>query len=76
MRFHRCEFSWLQLGNFLRCKISAHHLERNRDAGYEQRNANRGIAIPMTAKMMWNANDIPIWERAKNKSFKMPPVLQ
>src|ERR1700757_27168 len=39
MRFHRCEFSWLQLGNFLRCKISAHHLERNRDAGYKQRNA-------------------------------------
>ena len=39
MRFHRCEFSWLQLGNFLRCKISAHHLERNRDAGNDQRNA-------------------------------------
>jgi hypothetical protein len=34
-----------------------------------------GIAIPMTAKMMWNANDIPIWERAKNKSFKISPSV-
>ena len=31
------------------------------------------IAIPMTAKMMWNASDIPICERAKKKSFKIPP---
>jgi hypothetical protein len=29
----------------------------------------------MTAKMMWNANDIPIWKRAKNKSFKVSPSV-
>jgi hypothetical protein len=29
----------------------------------------------MTAKMMWNAKDIPICERAKNKSFKTPLLV-
>ena len=29
----------------------------------------------MTAKTMWNAKDIPICERAKNKSFKVPTAV-
>jgi hypothetical protein len=36
---------------------------------------NSGIAIPITAKTMWNASDIPICERAKNKSFKISPSV-
>jgi hypothetical protein len=35
------------------------------------------IARPsVPAKTMWNACDIPICERAKNKSVKMPPALE
>jgi hypothetical protein len=26
--------------------------------------------------MMWNASDIPICERAKKKSFKIPPSIR
>src|SRR5580700_4151964 len=29
----------------------------------------------MTAKTIWNASDIPICERAKKRSFKIPPSV-
>jgi len=34
-----------------------------------------GIAIPTAAKMMWNASDIAICERAANKSLTGPPAI-
>src|SRR5436190_1631933 len=31
-----------------------------------------GMAIPITAKTMWNASDRPIWQRANHKESIMP----
>ena len=59
----------------------AQRLARSRWTGSPVRRQRRsattistGIAIPTTAKTMWNASDIPIWTRAAARSvMRYPP---
>src|SRR5512135_1730608 len=62
----------------------AQRLARSRWMGSPERRQRRsattmrtGIAIPTTAKTMWNASDIPIWTRAAARSdMRLPAELR